>query len=189
MDKRLLLIGAAALVAVGVAAVAAPYADPYHSTKSALKEFGWEGSWSYDCTRDVRYVRSIPLFGAPFTTATSSTGKTTVTTVTSARMVTGNKLKSVGVNQESGAEFEVFTRRDGPDNLTTERSVVTGVVTAKMQDVLKNSKGKSSLTMWTDLVIGSEIGKKFEYTVVLDGYIMDGKLDRLGKATQERCRS
>jgi hypothetical protein len=181
--RKLML--ASTIVAMGLIGVA--HAD----TKDALREFGWEGTWSQDCSvpnilREgttailARSYDVIPTFGSPTRTIElvyergplSGTKSTTVYTVTSAKIVADNKLLMVSVDRSVNVE-SVLTLIGG--KLVALRSVTSGIADREMPaDILSDKPLKA--------------GDHFSYISAADGISLSPSGTPRGAAVLEKCR-
>lgn len=162
-------------------------------TKQALRDFGWEGTWSSDCsipnvfrpgTKAVlpKLQDQIPVFGPPTRTAeliyesgplAGIVSKFTFT-VTSAKLVADNKLVIVSVENKSNWTYEaVVTKVDG--KMVALRSKVSG------NAMIDSPAG--------DLAIGPlKAGEPFSYQNAENGVSLTAAGAPRGTAILEKCR-
>jgi hypothetical protein len=181
---------AAMVVFTGIGAAA--YACYQQPTYRALREFGWEGTWSRDCSDSSKnYVgrtqlvgrvhRLVPTFYGQATSIfeyewAGEIEKAKPVTMSSARIVSENKLV-------------VYSIVDSDDVVATTESVIT-----KVGDKMVTNRSVTKGVAKRDLAAGRyapealKAGDHYEFQQVEDGVTKDFKGRTLGIAMLEKCR-
>jgi hypothetical protein len=162
-------------------------------TKQGLREFGWEGTWSLDCSIPnvlkegmtavlPRSYDVIPLLGPPIRTVEliyengplAGTKSTTIFTIKSARMVTDNKLVTVSTgNTRTVTTESVLSMIDG--KMVGLRSVMSGTATEDIQ------AGTLSVKPW-------RTGDHFSFVSAENGVALGPDGSPRGSAVLERWK-
>jgi hypothetical protein len=191
MKRRLFGSVAALLILVAGIGGAVGFISYESGPKRALREFGWEGVWSQDCsipnvftkgiTKAVlaRSYNSVPLWGPPVRVIQivyDAQPTKFIFTITDARIVADNKLRTVAVQ--------------GSDDVTITSESVLSMVGNKMVALRGHTTGiaKRDIPAGRYSTDTLRAGDTFDYTNAENGVSQDYKGRAIGSAIVEKCR-